>query len=378
MPLQLQVKLRLRLRLQSWASAATLALCCAAGVGATGAAGASSAAAAAAAAAAATAAAASARAAGAGASDSSAAAPAFDLQGHRGARGLAPENTLAGFRQALEVGVSTLELDVVMTADDVVVIGHDLRLNPAMARNPDGAWVDAPGPAVRSLDLATLQGYDVGRLKPGTRYAETYPAQRRVDGETMPTLAALFDASRQWGAHAVRFNIETKLNPLEPALSPAPEVFARAVLDVVEQHGMAGRVTVQSFDWRTLQAVQRLAPHIPTVALTARQPWLDNVADPRWTAGLTLAAHGGSVPRLVKASGAAVWSPHHADLDATALAEARALGLPVIVWTVNAPADIERMLALGVSGIISDHPDRVRTAMQARGMALPAPLKLPP
>ncbi len=297
--------------------------------------------------------------------------PRVDLQGHRGARGLAPENTLAAFDTALGLGVHTLELDTVLSADDVVVIAHDLTLNPNFTRAPDGRYVDAPGAPIRTLNFAELQRYDVGRLRSGTRYAQAYPEQRPVEGERMPSLAQLFEFVHRRGATGVRFNVETKINPLRPELTPEPEAFARAVLDVARRHGVLGRLTLQSFDWRTLLAAQRIAPEVPTVCLTSQQAWGNNVAEPRWTAGLRLADHGGSVPRLVKAAGGAIWSPYHGDLDAAALREAHALGLRVVVWTVNEPADIDRLLGLGVDGIISDRPDRVRSAIAARGWELP-------
>lgn len=307
-------------------------------------------------------------------------AAAFDLQGHRGARGLAPENTLAAFDTALALGVHTLELDTGITKDGVVVIAHDPRLNPHITRDAQGRWLEATGPAIASLTLAELQAYDVGRLKPGTRYAQTYPLQQPKDGERIPTLAALFErvaAAEANGGPRVRFNIETKLSPLEPEATAEPAAFARALLDVVREYRMQTRVSIQSFDWRTLREVQRLAPAVPTVCLSAQRDWLNNIADSRWTAGLALAEHGGSLPKLVKAAGCAVWSPYFGDLAPEALAEARQLGLKVVVWTVNQPADIERMLGLGVDGIISDHPERVRSAMAARGMPLPPPLAVP-
>lgn len=298
-----------------------------------------------------------------------AAAGALDLQAHRGGRGLRPENTLAAFDHALTLGVDTLELDTVLTRDDQVVVMHDPRLNPNIVRDADGRWIEPPGAAVRSLTLAELQRLDVGRLRPGSRYAGQFPDQRSVDGERIPTLAQVFALVQRRGDARVRFNIETKISPLEPELAPAPEAFVPALLGVIDAAGMRNRVTLQSFDWRTLQVARRLAPEVPTVCLSARQSWLDNIGDPRWTAGLALAEHGGSVPRLVKAAGCAVWSPYFGDLDAVALAEAHRLGLGVVVWTVNDEAAIDRMLGLGVDGIISDRPDRVRALLQARGGA---------
>ena len=216
-----------------------------------------------------------------------------------------------------------------------------------------------------------MQAFDVGRLRPDTRYAQSHPEQRASDGQRIPALHELFELVRQRGARHVRFNIETKVSPLKPELTPEPEAFARAVLDVARRHAMLERITLQSFDWRTLGAAQRIAPEVPTVYLSAQQSWANNVADPRWTAGLELAKHG-SVPRMVKAAGGAIWSPFFRDLDAALLREAHELGLKVIVWTVNEPEDIMKMLDLGVDGIISDRPDRVRAALASRGKALPA------
>lgn len=298
-------------------------------------------------------------------------ASALDLQGHRGARGLAPENTLAAFRQALAIGVTTLELDLGRTRDGQLVIVHDPRLNPAIARDEKGQWISSPGPAINSLSLEELQRFDVGRLQPGSRYAGTMPAQKPVDGERIPTLTTLFQSVKTWGADRVRFNIETKSSPLEPALYPTPADFAKAVVDEVQRHGLAERVTIQSFDWRTLREVQRLAPGLQTAALTSRQSWLDNVADPRWTGGLLLTDHNGSVPRLVNASGATTWSPYFGDLNESSLAEARSLGLKVIPWTINDPAVMARWIAAGVDGIITDYPDRLRAVMAERRIALP-------
>ncbi|MES2718150.1 MAG: glycerophosphodiester phosphodiesterase [Pseudomonadota bacterium] len=305
---------------------------------------------------------------------------AFDLQGHRGARGLAPENTLAGFARALAVGVHTLETDIAISRDGVLLISHDPSLNPDITRGPDGQWLATRGPLIFHTPAAELQRYDVGRLKPGTRYASQYPEQQAADGARLPTLAELFALVKRAGNPQLRLALETKLSPLAPDDTAAPEPFARALVAAVRDAGLASRTSILSFDWRTLQAIQREAPEIPTVYLTARQRWLDNVgsgpASP-WTAGFALKDHG-SVPKLVHAAGGKFWSSFHGDLDAAQVKEAQALGIQVLAWTVNEPAQIEAMLDLGVDGIVSDRPDRVRTAMARRGMALPAPLAVLP
>ena len=303
----------------------------------------------------------------------------IDLQGHRGARGLMPENTLPAFAKALEIGVTTLELDTNVTRDGVVVIVHDSMLNADLARLPDGKWLETPagkGPPIFSMNFNELQRFDVGRIKPGTKYAERHPEQQSIDGTRIPRLADLFALVRKSGNDRVRFNIETKLSPFEREVTPGPDAFVDALLGVITQEKMRFRVTIQSFDWRTLKIVQQRTPEIPTVYLSSQQSWLDNInAEARegsaWTAGLNARDFGGSVAKMVKAAGGAVWSPYFGDIDQANVAEAQRIGLKVVVWTVNEKADIERMLDCKVDGIISDYPNRVRDAMHKRGMALP-------
>jgi glycerophosphoryl diester phosphodiesterase len=304
--------------------------------------------------------------------------PAFDLQGHRGARGLAPENTLPAFAAALALGVTTLELDVGVTRDGVVVVHHDTTLNPDITRGPDGRWLEARGPSISSLTYKDLIQYDVGRLRPDTKYAAAFPEQKPADGTRIPRLADVFAVVRRARNDSVRFNIETKLSPLAPAETLPPEPFARVLIEEIRFAGMTDRATIQSFDWRTLQVVQREAPEIATVYLTSPRTLAPVEGKPSpWLAGIDPAAHGGSVPKMVKAAGGAIWSPNVGFLDAQKMAEARSLGVKVVVWTVNEPEQIRRMLDLGVDGIISDRPDLVRAEMAARGMALPKPSPMP-
>lgn len=295
---------------------------------------------------------------------------AFDLQGHRGARGLLPENTLPSFEHALALGVTTLELDIAITNDGVLVIHHDPTLNPDTTRDASGRFLERRGVAIHSLTWAELQTYDVGRLKPGTEYARRYPHQQPVDGTRVPRLSDLFDLVKRSGDDKVRFAIETKLTPDDPQETPAPEPFAVAVVDEIRKAGMAARSQILSFDWRALQVVQRIAPEIPTVYLTAQQRWLDNVgagqpAGSRWTAGFQFREHG-SVPKMIKAAGGSYWSVHFGDLNAHKVKEAQSLGLKVLVWTVNDPVLMSRMIDLGVDGLITDRPDLARDVLKGR------------
>lgn len=262
---------------------------------------------------------------------------AFDLQGHRGARGHAPENTLPSFELAVSLGVDTLELDVGVTRDGVVVIHHDRRLNPDVARK-DGQWVTAPAPLIHALSFSETQRYDVGRMRPGSEYAARFPQQKPIDGTRIPRLADLLAREMK-----VRFNIETKLAPQAPDETLPPEPFARALIAEVRKAGVAKRTTIQSFDFRTLKVVEREAPEIATAYLTSGK---------------------NSDPAKLHAAGARLWSPDFRDLDAAKVAQARTLGLRIVAWTVNEPDEIRRVLALKLDGIISDYPDRVRAALK--------------
>lgn len=300
----------------------------------------------------------------------------FDLQGHRGARGLAPENTLAGFRKTLEIGVTTLETDLALTRDGVLVLAHDPRLNPDLARGPDGKWLASWGPPIRTLTKRELDGYDVGRLNPEGRYAKQWPQQVAVDGERMPTWQALVALTRSMGRDAVRFNIETKLTPDRPDETADPQTFARAVVEAIRAEGVVARTTVQSFDWRTLVEVKKLAPEIATACLTIETPNMDTVrratAPSPWHAGLNIATLG-SVPRMAQAIGCGTWSMFWRNLTPDLVKEAKAVGLTVLPWTVNDPAEMSRLIDMGVDGLITDYPDRAHQVLPQRGLKLKLP-----
>ena len=272
----------------------------------------------------------------------SAPAMAIDLQGHRGARGLLPENTLPAFERAIALGATTLELDVGITRDGVVVVHHDRTLNPDLARGPDGQWVRAPAPTIHSLGFAELQRYDVGRLRPGSEYASRFPHQQARDGTRIPKLEQVLRLDG-----TVRFNIETKTSPDAPQETLPPEPFARALIAEVRRAGVEKRTTIQSFDWRALKVVEREAPEIATAYLTSR----------RYS----------SEPEKVHTAGARIWSPEFSALTPEIVARAKKLGMKIVPWTVNEPGDIARVLALQVDGIISDYPDRVQQELKRQG-----------
>jgi len=302
----------------------------------------------------------------------------FDLQGHRGARGLMPENTIPAFAKALSIGVTTLELDLAITSDLQVVVIHNPRFEPEIARDANGQWLQQSSPSIQSMTLEAVKSFDVGRLNPAKKYAKRYPDQQSVDGTSVPTLAEVFELVNKSGNRIVQFNIEVKISPENPELTLAPKQFVKTVLAVIGQYKMQDRVMLQSFDWRALQTVQDLAPEIMTSYLTANQPWLNNLqrgqtGSSPWLSGFDVDNFDGSVPRTIKAADGDIWSSYHKEVDIESIKLAHKLGLLVNVWTVNEPERMSELIKMGVDGIITDYPNRLREVLQALGLAVPAP-----
>lgn len=300
----------------------------------------------------------------------------FDLQGHRGARGLWPENTLAGFARTIELGVCALELDCGVTRDGVVVVSHDPELNPDCTRDARGRFLEGTGAPLCTLSFEELAAYDVGRLRPGSAYAARFPAQQALDGERIPRLTDVLTLVRTHGRGRVRACLEVKTFPEEPHRTLAPEPFVAALKRDIETTGTAELVAVIAFDWRVIACAQRLMPKVPTTALTEEQQGGDTVrigaARPSpWLGGLNPAQFGGSIAALVKASGAGTWGPDYLDVTAERVKEMHALGIRVVPWTVNEPADMQHLLTCKVDGMVSDRPDRLRAFLEGQGMPLP-------
>jgi glycerophosphoryl diester phosphodiesterase len=299
---------------------------------------------------------------------------AFDIEAHRGGRALLPENTLAAFANALSMGVDTLEMDIGVTRDAVIVVSHERGLNPDLARGADGRYVAPPGIPFVQLSLEEVKKYDVGQIRPGSKYAAQFPDQRAVPGTKVPTLKEVIGLVRKSGDQNVRLNIETKIDPNHPGESLEPQRFVTLLLDLLRAEKFSDRVMVQSFDWRTLLLVQKLAPEIPTVYLTVQAGSAPTVSLDKasvWTAGFNPAEQGKSLPRTIKTAGGAIWSPFFGDVTPALISESHTLGLKVVVWTVNKPADMARLIEMGVDGIISDHPDILRKVASEKGIALP-------
>jgi glycerophosphoryl diester phosphodiesterase len=294
--------------------------------------------------------------------------PQFDLEGHRGTRGLRPENTLAAFGKALQIGVTTLELDTGVTKDGVVVVSHERRISPLECQDTGGNHV--VGQLIRDVTLAQIKTLDCGTRHPADPASDPFiGTQEPVPGTRMPTLAEVFALANRYGANDVQFNIETKIDPTVDDTVDF-RTFTRKVVDVIAAKGMTQRSMLQSFDWRTLVEAKRIQPALRTVAL-AQAPTI--FPGTPWTAGVAIDADAwnGSLAVTTKSIGAKILSPRYQDLTDPLIRAAHAQGLRVVPWTVDDAPTMRSLIDRGVDGIISDYPNVLRDVLASKGMSLP-------
>ncbi|ATX64658.1 glycerophosphodiester phosphodiesterase family protein [Roseinatronobacter bogoriensis] len=281
------------------------------------------------------------------------------VYGHRGARGVLPENTQEGFSYLRAIGVAGVEIDVQNTADGVPVVIHDPLIPMQLARDEAGNWLDAPGPKIIEMSAEELRRYDVGRLRPDHAYGTRYPDQRARDGARVPLLSEFLE----WAVKdpALYINIEIKSFAHRDDLGDPPRILAKTVLDALAHQRIQQPCVISSFDWRVLGAVRAFAPEVARGYLSYEQPGEEcTIFDGSpWMDGLRLSDHSGSLPRLIAAQGAQCWCPYFRDLTPERLAQAHDLGLAVNVWTVNEVADMIAMTEMGVDGVITDYPERM-------------------
>ena len=266
----------------------------------------------------------------------------IDIQGHRGARGLMPENTIPAFIKALELGVTTLELDVVISQDSQVVVSHEPFLSHTICTDPDGETISAA--EEKRYNLYQMNYDEIRRADCGSQGNLRFPEQQRIS-VSKPLLVNVIDSVEQYlrenNRPPVQYNIETKSSPDgDGVFHPAPTKFVSLLLDVIRKKDIADRTVIQSFDVRTLQEAQQMAPEIRQALLVENHRGVQqNIAELGYTP--------------------TIYSPYYKLVDKELRAYTRGNGMLLIPWTVNKPKAIKRMLRLRVDGIISDYPDRV-------------------
>ncbi len=289
--------------------------------------------------------------------------------GHRGARGVLPENSMIGFDFSLSIGVPLLEFDVVLTADDVPVITHNHRLHASSFRDTNGLFLSGEEPKVSSLTFDQIQQFDIGRLDGHSAYGQRFPDQAQLDGVRVPRLIDLLDlvAEQKYGDAYLMLELKSDPDLAHDALYR--ENFVGRVLQEVRAKSLSTRAVLHSFDWNLLEECQRKAPDMPSSYLTQLPENEDDVGEDSSKAVCPdFRGRRDEIPLLVKQAGGSLWCPYYADVTAENVALAKELGLCVAVWTVNEHEEISRMIDLRVDAIVSDYPGRVQRHLSDLGM----------
>ncbi|SFA72332.1 glycerophosphoryl diester phosphodiesterase [Bacillus sp. cl95] len=311
----------------------------------------------------------------------------FDLQAHRGGLGLTVESTIASFAHALELGVSTLELDVQITEDHQAVITHDRKISGAKCMDTSPAFEGDPeypyvGKYIKDLTLAQVRTLDCG-----SQVLPQYPGQSPDPGARMPLLTEVFDLVKLYNANNVWMNIETKVEAGAPEQTAPREEFVQIVAQQVREAGMLNRVSIQSFDWGALMRMKEVEPRLPIVALTNGPQFLQpgQVGASPWLGGIDIDDFGGDFVAAAHSFGVDAISPVHGFpqngkitddnyvpyVTKSMVEDAHKYGMAVIPWTIDDKPSMDKLINDGVDGIITNYPDRLREVMEQHGLDLP-------
>ncbi len=266
----------------------------------------------------------------------------FDYQGHRGCRGLMPENTIPAMLKAIDLGVTTLETDAIITKDNQVILSHEPFFNHEITTKPNGAFVTEAEEKLLNIYQMTyeeVKGFDVG-IKPHPRF----PNQTKL-AVAKPLLADMIDAAERYAKAKrkapVHYNIETKSEAAtDNRYHPSPAAFVELLVAVIQSKKITERVTIQSFDIRTLQYLHQKYPLIKTALL------IEDFDKKSFNEQITQL---GFVP--------SIYSPHFSLVNKELIEVCHSKGIQIIPWTVNDQSTIQQLKNMGVNGIISDFPN---------------------
>jgi len=280
------------------------------------------------------------------------------IYGHRGARGVLPENTLESFEYLFENNIRAYETDILISKDNIPVITHDFKLDPSYTKDVNGNWIEDENIKIIDLTYEEILKYDVGTLNKLSRYGRKFINQKSLDNQKIPKLSDLLKLSSDNEFDDLLINLEIKSTPIEEGLTPSPEEMVKIVIDEVGRSNLSDKIIYSSFDWRVLREIKERDPKIPRAHLTSgakgkiydKSPWLD----------FTPLHSEVDLPKLIKALGGSAWHPNYKDVNKEIIEISRNEGLPVNVWTVNKEQDMLRMIDYGVDGIMTDYPLKLK------------------
>lgn len=291
------------------------------------------------------------------------------LIGHRGARGIMPENTLEGFQFAIDSGLNILECDVLQTKDGIPVVTHNLNLSSATTRDAQGNWVSEDTPPLTDLTLAELSTYDVGSVNTTSEYGKKYPDQSILSNIRIPSLDDLLHLIHKAKNDNIVLLLELKSYSGDADKASINDYIIQNVLADLRKYDLKSKTILHSFDWNILDRCGELAPDMPLSYITqisseANQSGEDHSASFSYDSSTP----SQSIPRTIHEKGGSIWSPYFKDLTKELVEEAQEIGLIVFPWTINDAQDMHHMIQLGVDGMITDYPGRAQHVLQANNL----------
>ena len=277
------------------------------------------------------------------------------IQGHRGARGVYPENTLEGFQYLLDQDIQGTEIDINLSAQGDLIIVHDHCTHADLHRDASDHWIVDDRRWI-DLDRSQIATINAGAIRPDSDYARRFPRQRILDRAAVPDYVDLVNLLQSHGS-PFHLTIEVKHDPGN--LKPDLGFYADRVVETLSRHRFDGSLTVQSFNWAMLRAIRERVPNVILGCLSEQQSDINTITGSDgndWTDGLRIEDFGGSVPAMVREFGAAYWAPYYPDLNVSLVKEAHQCDLQVCTWTVNDVNCMQKLLIWGVDSIISDYP----------------------
>ena len=280
------------------------------------------------------------------------------IYGHRGARGVLPENTLESFKYLFENNIHAYETDILISKDFIPVITHDFRLDPSYTKDINDNWIEDENIKIIDLTYDQILQFDVGTLNKLSKYGRKFINQKSLQNQKIPKLSDLLKLTSDNIVEDLLINLEIKSTPIEKNLTPEPDEMVKIIIDEVSRSNLEDRIIYSSFDWRVLREIKERDSKIPRAYLTSgargkiydKSPWLD----------FTPLHNGVELPELIKALGGSAWHPNYKDVNKEIVQTSHDKGLPVNVWTVNRESDMLRMIDYGVDGIMTDYPLKLK------------------
>jgi glycerophosphoryl diester phosphodiesterase len=280
------------------------------------------------------------------------------IYGHRGARGVLPENTLESFKYLFENNIYAYETDILISKDFIPVITHDFRLDPSYTKDINDNWIEDENIKIIDLTYDQILQFDVGTLNKLSKYGRKFINQKSLQNQKIPKLSELLKLTSDNIVEDLLINLEIKSTPIEKNLTPEPDEMVKIIIDEVSRSNLEDRIIYSSFDWRVLREIKERDSKIPRAYLTSgargkiydKSPWLD----------FTPLHNGVELPELIKALGGSAWHPNYKDVNKEIVQISHDKGLPVNVWTVNRESDMLRMIDYGVDGIMTDYPLKLK------------------